>query len=139
MKSITQFLAIGVLVFVGLAAGKSETESQIHRDREKFQLSTLDGFMLILDGRNGGAVQCSSDGRTVKLKGEPMVRFEEVIESPDAPDLLGGMSAKDWGVADEAFEEKAEGLAGPWLKIMGDKGYPKRTVSIEQEQAQHRI
>lgn len=101
-----------ILIILLAARAQSGMESGIIEGESAVRLLTDDDLELAL--RNGDGFGLSlSIGRVRALIDAPLVRFEEVVEDPDAADLLAG---RDWGAP---IEESANGHPGAWIKVSG--------------------
>ena len=139
------FAALGAVCCLGTSFGE---ENRINETADRLVLHTDDGLNLVLTRTHGAVDAIAVDGHDFPCGGVPLIRFEEVVESPDAPDLLavGGTArdapadpaslAADWGVPEDSVVDSVDGEAGPWLEVSGqDTVRPKRTVAISQREA----
>jgi len=107
-------------------------ESHLRETAEAITLWTDDGLSLTLDRSTGAAVGLKMGDQAFPLPSIPLVRFEEVLELSDAPDLLDGtlLDPGGWNMPLEALEEG-------WLRVPGPEGQlPQRTVELNQAEAQ---
>ncbi len=121
---------------VGLTAMfASASESLIQSHGDTLVLLTRDGLSLVLDGRDGSAVELTLGETRVPLASKPVVRFEEVVENPASPDLLGSMAPESWGLNPDALERAGEDPSEVRLRIRGGDS-AKRVVSLPPSAAQ---
>ena len=121
---------------IGLLAASfpawTQPEAQLDQSPETIRLWTDDGLELTLNRNDGTAAALTVGGRHTRLEGVPLLRFEDVVEDPDAPDLLGGGPGA-WGMPEAAYEAAADGDAGRWLRVSGgDDARPRRSVRLGQ-------
>ena len=79
--------ALVVLLMMSPALLSCAGESNIQESAGMISLWTDDGLELSLEKSDGKAKELRVGGESFPLDA-PLVRFEEVIEDPDAPDLL---------------------------------------------------
>lgn len=112
-----------LLVLLG-AYTNAGRESRIIEGESAIRLLTDDGLELVLGNGDGRAISLSV-GRVHSLIQAPMVRFEEVVEDPDAPDLLADM---DWHAP---VDESVKGHGGKWIRVSGRDGdRPRMRVDV---------
>ncbi len=124
--------ALLILLAVALPLISCAAESNLRETAGTIRLSTDDRMELSLDQSDGKAKRLRIGGASFPLYA-PLIRFEEVIEDPDAPDLLAG----NWSVPDASIEESANGHPGKWMRVSGeDEVRPKTQVQVNQTEAQ---
>jgi len=116
-------------------------ESNILETPQAITLRTDDGLSLTLNRSKGFATAMAIGERVFQMAQASPIRFEEVVEIPDAPDLLKDRGFQDspapWGMSPEAIEEGNSALAGRWLRVSGKEGkIPRRVVRLNQSQAE---
>ncbi len=123
-----------ILGLIAVTAYSSQPpESNIRESAETILLRTDDGLRLRLNRSDGSARTLAIDGDSSRL-GSPIIRFEEVVEDSNAPDLLSG---KDWSVPEASIEESANGHPGRWMAVSGENEVrPKARVQVDQTEPQ---
>lgn len=111
-----------------LAVPALAQEQNMRENARSISLWTETGLGFCVNKSDGSVKSISVGGRDVEVDPVPLLRFEEVIEIPDAPNLLGQWDKTAWGVdagdADDA-----------WLKVPGaDTEKPRRTILVDQSQ-----
>lgn len=116
-------------------------ESNLRQSHEAVTLWTDSGLMMALR-RSDGALQELLIGKVRVCAGAgTMVRFEEVAEDPDAPDLLGDGAFADgpggWAAPAGAVEPGPPEIGGHWLRLEGARGESAtRDLILDQTEAQ---
>lgn len=124
--------ALLILLVVALPLISCAAESNLRESAGTIRLSTDDGMELSLDRSDGKAKRLRIGGASFPLYA-PLIHFEEVVEDPDAPDLLAG----NWSVPNASVEESANGHPGKWTRVSGaDEVRPKTQVQVNQAEAQ---
>ncbi len=124
-------IAIGLAVYAPMAT--AQREGAVYSGDGGLTISIGNSLALSLDAANGAGVRLSVGGSSMELGMTPLIRFEEVLDDPSAPDLLEGQS---WGMPEEATEADPAGDGGPWLRVSGEDNLrPKQMVKLEQNEA----
>ncbi|NIA14651.1 MAG: hypothetical protein GWP08_11275 [Nitrospiraceae bacterium] len=104
-------------------------ESGIHEDAASVMLEADGGLRLHLDRATGAGLKLEAGGASLDLGKTALFRFEEVVESPDAENLLEGMTAEAWGMPADAGAEDG------WLRVDGaGTARPKRGLALNQSE-----
>ncbi len=123
-------------VWAGATDSTAAGEMRIHDRGAHFQLITDDGLRLTLDKATGNARFLAVGTKAHRLD-HPVIRFEEVIEDPHAPNLLEQASSEHWGIPASAQEEQANGHPGRWMRVSGTSNMrPHISLHIGQTDAQ---
>jgi hypothetical protein len=134
------YLALGAF-FSTLPWSAEASESHLREAPQAITLWTEDGLRLTLDRATGQALEMAVGARIFPLSSKPLIRFEEVLEVPNAPDLLGDGSFRDgpgaWEIPEGSLEEAEAAATGRWLRLSGPgKPFARREVELHQEEAQ---
>ena len=116
-------------------------ESNIRETAETITLWTDDGLELALRRSDGHLEAVTIDDQQAVRGPAPMLRLEEVMADPPAPDLLGDGDFVDglgaWSTPGGVVEQGPEGIGGHWLKLTGpDRPWAERTLDLSQTDAQ---
>lgn len=133
-------LALGV-AFSTLAWPATASESNLRETPQTITLWTEDGLHLTLDRATGRALELAAGERGFALPSRPLVRFEEVLEVPQAPDLLGDGSFRDgpgaWEIPEGSLEKAEDPAGSRWLRLAGPgQPFAKRVAALHQTEAQ---
>lgn len=128
-----------LLLTLSALSGTADTpqrESSIRERPNSLTLETADGLALTLNRANGSAASLAIGAKSLDIPSKPLIRFEEVIESPDAPNLLGpGLDT--WNAPAGTIEDAVNGHSGPWLQVSGaDETQPRRTLELNHSEPQ---
>ena len=104
-------------------------ESNIIEGKSDFILFTDDGLQLNINKDNGFGVSLKIGKLDTNLGSIPLVKFEEVIENNNAPNLLDG---SDFDTQGHNEDEKCSDNG--WYFVLGGDKAPTQTVSLNQKQ-----
>jgi len=132
---MTRFLIAAFLLSVAASGPEvlAQPECNIKETLKAVVLWDDDGLELALRKSDGAGTDLQVGDTGIPLGATPLIRFEEVVEPEDAPDLLADKSAEAWNVPADTVEETVNGEAGPWLRVSGGTdGKPRRSVEVNQ-------
>jgi len=129
-------LATAVRIFV-VALPFSAQESNLRETLETIALWTDDGLGLVVNRNNGSAARLTINERVVPIASVPLVRFEEVLAEPNAPDLTGdgdfANGRGEWDLAGAVIEPGVSAGGRAWLRVDGGADrWPRRVVALSQ-------
>lgn len=129
-------LALAAVLIASTAQAESfhRWESNIEEHQDQIDLWTDDGLLLTLDKSDSSARRLQIGSASFPIHA-PLIRFEEVIESPDASNLLDGSLTKTWNISEDSIEDSANGHPGEWIRVAGsDSDRPRAKVTLNQTQ-----
>ncbi|MBP6964173.1 MAG: hypothetical protein KBC96_07195 [Armatimonadetes bacterium] len=125
-------IVLAILASFSVPDGVSPNESNARESAGSIRLETDDDLSLTLNRSDGTLRSVSIGGREFRADSSP-IRFEEVIEDRNAPDLLE-VGPAFWNTPADCYEESANGHPGSWMRVSGvSDARPKARVEINQK------
>lgn len=102
MSALLGIAILMMCVALPAVAGERPQEYNIHESTRSYSLWTDNGLRLSVSRSNGfiNALECGQS--ITKFPAKPMIRFEEVLEVKDSPNLLKDIRAGKWVKADNS-------------------------------------